>query len=285
MARLVSTISPDTGSVTYAYDEAGNPINKTDAKVISVDYSYDVLNRLTDVNFPDSAQDIAYTYDTGTNGIGQRTGMADESGDYTFGYDGRGRLTGKTSIIDGITYNLSRAYTPGGRVSSLIYPTGRTIDYNRTTCACSLDSIDTTYSGTTTTLMENLTYRPFGGMSALNNGAGGTVGSTYNTSGRLTVSNPGATHERTYTYDNNGNLTSIAAPSTPYYNRAYEYDALNRLESATAENAWGVIDYTYDDVGNRLTEITDDDSYTYSYVTGTNMLDTVTDTSMLLGTL
>jgi RHS repeat-associated protein len=279
MARLVSTTSPDTGTVIYAYDEAGNPINKTDAKAISVDYSYDVLNRLTDVNFPDSAQDIAYTYDTGTNGIGQRTGMSDQSGDYTFGYDGRGRLTGKSSVIDGVTYSLSRSYTSGGRVSSITYPTGRTINYNRTTCACSVDSIDTTYSGTTTTLMESLTYRPFGGMSALNNGAGGTVGSTYDTSGRLTVSNPGATHERTYTYDNNGNLLTITSPSTTYYDRVYEYDALNRLTSATAEDAWGGIDYSYDDVGNRLTEITDEDSYTYTYATGTNILDMVTDAS------
>jgi len=160
----------------------------------------------------------------------------------------------------------------------MTYPTGRTINYNRTTCACSVDSIDTTYNGTTTTLMEDLSYRPFGGMSALNNGAGGTVGSTYNASGKLTVSNPGATHERTYTYDNTGNLLTITSPSTPYYDRIYEYDALNRLTGATAEDAWGIIDYAYDDVGNRLTEITDDDSYTYSYVTGTNILNTVTDT-------
>jgi RHS repeat-associated protein len=281
LARLVSTTSPDTGTVTYTYDEAGNPINKTDAKAISVDYSYDVLNRLTDINFPDSTQDIDYTYDSGTNGIGQRTGMADESGDYAFGYNNRGRLTGKTSIIDGITYALTRTYTPGGRVISITYPTGRTVDYHRETCACSVDSIDTTYNGSTTTLMNNLSYRPFGGAKVMDNGAGGAVGSTYDKSGRLTVSNPGATHERTYAYDNNGNLLTITSPSTPYYNRVYEYDTLNRLTSASAEDAWGEIDYTYDDVGNRLTEITDDDSDTYGYVTGTNILDTVMDTDTI----
>jgi RHS repeat-associated protein len=277
MARLVSTTSPDTGTVTYAYDEAGNPINKTDAEAISIDYTYDVLNRLTDIDFPTDA-DIAYSYDSGTNGIGQRTGMEDESGEYIFGYNSRGRLTSKTILIDGTTYSLSRSYTPGGRVSSMTYPTGRTINYYRTSCACKVDSITTTFGGTTTTLMEDLTYRPFGGASAMNNGAGGTIGSTYNTSGRLTVSNPGATHERTYNYYNNGNLLTITAPSTPYYDRTYVYDPLNRLTSATAEDAWGVMDYTYDDVGNRLTEVTDTSSDTYAYVTGTNLLSSVTGT-------
>jgi len=243
-----------------------------------VDYTYDVLNRLTYVDFPTDT-DITYTYDTGTNGVGQRTGMSDESGEYTFGYDGRGRLTSRTSVIEATTYNLARTYTPGGRVSAITYPTGRTINYSRSTCACKVDSITTTFSGTATTLMEDLTYRPFGGASGMDNGAGGTVGSTYNTSGKLTVSNPGATHERTYTYDNNGNLLTITSASTPYYDRTYVYDALNRLTSATAEDAWGIIDYTYDDAGNRLTEVTDDDSDTYAYTTGTNLLATITGTA------
>jgi len=273
MGRLVSTTSPDTGTVTYVYDEAGNPVNKTDAKGISVDYSYDLLNRLTDISFPDPTQNIAYTYDTGVNGIGQRTGMIDESGTFEFGYDDRGRLAEKTSVIDAITYNISRTYTPGGRVSSITYPSGRTIDYNRPVCACRVDSITTTYEGTTKTLMENLTYRPFGVANGMDTGAGGTVSSEYDKSGRIITSNPGAEHERTYTYDLNGNLTSVSSPSTPYYNRVYEYDSLNRLTHA--EMPWKDMDYTYDDVGNRLSKtegsVTDD----YNYYPGTNKLNEV----------
>jgi len=47
---------------------------------------------------------------------------------------------------------------------------------------------------------------------------------------------------------------------------------------------WKDIDYTYDDVGNRLTAVIDDDSYTYSYVPGTNIIDTVTDTDTIIYT-
>jgi RHS repeat-associated protein len=44
------------------------------------------------------------------------------------------------------------------------------------------------------------------------------------------------------------------------------------------------MDYTYDDVGNRMTEVIDDDSYTYSYVPGTNIIDTITDTDTIIYT-
>ena len=277
MGRLVSTTSPDTGTVTYVYDEEGNPVSKTDAKGISVDYVYDVLNRLTDVNFPDSSQNIAFSYDQGTNGLGKRTGMTDESGSTTFSYDNRGRLTGKSNIVQGITYNLSRAYTPGGRVSHISYPTGRTVNYDRTSCACKVDSVTTTYNSITNTLMDNLDYRPFGGAKAMSTGGGGTVDSTFDDAGRMVVSNPGATHEKTYAYDNKGNLTSINAPSLPHHARVFGYDDLKRLEHA--EGPWGTIDYTYDYVGNRLTKTVDGVSESYTYVLGSNKLDTVGETT------
>ena len=94
------------------------------------------------------------------------------------------------------------------------------------------------------------------------------MGSQFDEAGRITFANPGAEHERTYSYDNNGNLTSVSAPSTPWYNRAFVYDALNRWEHA--EGPWGSIDYGYDDVGNRLTKVESGVTEGYAYVPGTN---------------
>ena len=279
MGRLVSTTSPDTGTVTYVYDGAGNLLNKADAKGITVGYEYDLLNRLIDLNFPDSTQDITYTYDTGANGMGRHTGMIDPSGDMTFGYDVRGRLVDKTSIINSQSYSVLRSYTPGSRINSVTYPTGRTIDYHRTTCAYSVDAVSTTYNGNTIPLANNLSYRPFGIAKEMNTGAGGTVNNEFDLSGRLTVANPGADKERTYTYDNNGNLTSVTAPNTPWYNRTYTYDALSRLDHA--EGPYGIIDYTYDTVGNRLTKAENGVIDTYVYITDTNKLNEITDTETI----
>ena len=273
MGRLLSTTSPDTGTVTYVYDETENPVSKTDAKGITVGYEYDLLNRLKNLNFPDPTQDITYTYDTGANGMGRSTGMTDPSGSMTFGYDSRGRLVEKTSVINNLTYSVFRSYTPGSRISSVTYPTNRTIDYDRTTCACSVDAVSTTYKGTTLPLANNLSYRPFGIATGMNTGAGGTVNNTFDQSGRLTVANPGTDKERTYAYDNRNNLTSVTAPNTLWYNRTYTYDSLNRLNHA--EGPYGIIDYTYDGVGNRLTKMAGGQTETYTYISGTNKINEI----------
>jgi len=275
MGRVVTTTSPDTGTTAYVYNEAGNLTDKTDAKGITVEYTYDLLNRFTNVGFPDPTQNITYSYDAGVNGMGRRTGLTDSSGSTAFGYSSRGRLVTKTNTVNGYNYALTQAFTPGGRIHSITYPSGRTIDYDRSiSCACSVDGVSTTYNGNTVTLMSNLSYRPFGIASGMDTGSGGTVDNVFDQSGRLTVANPGSDKERTYTYDAIGNLTSISAPGTPWHNRTFGYDALNRLE--LAEGPFGTINYTYDGVGNRPTKVINDQTDTYTYSSGTNRLQEVT---------
>jgi YD repeat-containing protein len=127
MGRPVSTSSPDTGLTTYAYDQAGNLRYKTDAKGVRVEYTYDDLNRVTAAIYPNSIDDISYTYDQGANGKGHLTTMNDPSGSTAFGYDARGRLVQKTSTINSINYPVTYAYTPGGRTGSVTYPSGRVV--------------------------------------------------------------------------------------------------------------------------------------------------------------
>jgi RHS repeat-associated protein len=108
----------------------------------------------------------------------------------------------------------------------------------------------------------------------MDTGSGGTVANVFDQAGRLTVANPGADKERTYTYDAVGNLTSVNSPNVPWYNRVYTYDALNRLEHA--EGPYGIINYTYDGVGNRLTKEVNSQIESYTYATGTNKIQEIT---------
>ncbi|MBT8331830.1 MAG: hypothetical protein KJP06_05825, partial [Deltaproteobacteria bacterium] len=86
--------------------------------------------------------------------------------------------------------------------------------------------------------------------------------------------NPGQQMAQIYTYDDNRNLLSIRAINTPWFKRDFEYDALNRLQSATSINN-GTIDYTYDNVGNRLSRSINGQIDEYSYVSGTNRIDQI----------
>ncbi len=74
----------------------------------------------------------------------------------------------------------------------------------------------------------------------------------------------------------------MSAPNTPWYNRTYTYDDLNRLNHA--EGPYGSIDYTYDGVGNRLTKVAGGQTETYTYITGTNKLSEISGTDTILYT-
>ena len=45
------------------------------------------------------------TYDQGTNGIGRRTAMSDHSGNSTWTYDSRGRVTQEQKVVNGTNGN------------------------------------------------------------------------------------------------------------------------------------------------------------------------------------
>lgn len=64
LGNLRQEQSPDRGSSLYSYDRGGNRTQSTDARGITVAYSYDALNRLQSADYPGSAEDIGYQYDT-----------------------------------------------------------------------------------------------------------------------------------------------------------------------------------------------------------------------------
>ena len=238
LGRVVTIDSPDTGITRYVYDPAGNRIERTDANGIKVTYTYDDLNRITQEIFPDNAQNVSYAYDQGVFGNGQLTVLTDPSGSQSFSYDARGRMRQKTASVLGVDYPLTRVLTDAGRTEALIYPSGRTVDFERNACACAVDRVVTQKDLDTKVLVENMAYRPFGSTKALASGSGGVVQNEHDPVGRLKTANPGAERERKYTYDSRGNHTGIHTPSTPWLNEDFSYDALNRL--ITAQGPYGL---------------------------------------------
>jgi len=147
LKRLKSATNPESGTVSYEYDNNSNLTQKTDARGIVSTYAYDALNRNTTVDYSDTASinpDVSRFYDGATNGKGRfwynYAGGAISTGsnvEHTAidSYDALGRPLVQRQLfkLDGTwreTYQTSRAYNLAGGVTSQTYPSGHTIAYS-----------------------------------------------------------------------------------------------------------------------------------------------------------
>ena len=260
--RVYQTVSPDTGTTTYQYDPAGNMISKTDAKGVTISYVYDALNRLTKIDFPTDT-DIVYVYDNCVNGKGQLCSMTDASGTTVYEYTAKRQIKKETKTIDSIQYVTQYTYDQNGNMKTMTYPSGRVITYNMT------NDRAVSVLNNATNLATNIQYKPFGGVSSLTYGNGLTGSIRYDNQYRVTSITAGAVMNLNYpTYDANGNIKAINDVLDATRNKAFDYDALDRLSTATSSGIWGSLGWTYDGVGNRQTE----NSNSYTYFSNTNKL-------------
>ena len=63
LKRLTSATNPESGLISYQYDNNGNLLTKTDARSITVTFAYDALNRPTSRTYSDGTPTVTYTYD------------------------------------------------------------------------------------------------------------------------------------------------------------------------------------------------------------------------------
>ncbi|MBI4691572.1 MAG: RHS repeat protein, partial [Nitrospirae bacterium] len=100
LGRLIRETDPEGKIITYSYDANGNLVLKTTPDGVTTNYAYDSLNRLTDIIFPDTSQDVTYSYDS----TGKVLTMTDQSGTTEYTYDDSNRLITETRTIDGISF-------------------------------------------------------------------------------------------------------------------------------------------------------------------------------------
>ncbi len=202
---------------------------------------------------------ITYTYDTGTNGKGRRSAMADLAGSESYAYDGLGRPTSITRITDGVAYTTQTTYTPFGALEDLTYPDGEkvTYGYDAGGQVVSVTSPGITY-------VSNILYNAAGQITWLTYGNG--VVQTENTyeattlrlSTRKTAS--GALQNLEYAYTTSGNVRTITDNRDFNNSQSFPvYDERDRLREA--QGPYGSHSYTYDALGNFVTRA----GVTYSY--------------------
>jgi RHS repeat-associated protein len=128
----LSTVTDASGGTTYAYDAVGNLQNFVYPNGVTHAYSYDTLNRLTQMGASASAAALSnYAYTLGA--AGNRTSVAELSGrTVAYAYDSLYRLTTETVSADPNNNNGAASYTydnVGNRktLSTTIPPAGGNI--------------------------------------------------------------------------------------------------------------------------------------------------------------
>jgi RHS repeat-associated protein len=251
--------SPDTGETTRTFDAAGNVLTSTDARDKVGIYKYDILNRPLTITWT-GGETIAYTYDTGTDGIGHLTKMVDPAGTTSFTYNQLGQVLTRTQATGAVTLAVTYAYDAFGRLSSLKYPSGKVITY----------SYDT--SGRISALSTgaaSIAYFPFGPAKSWTEPNRLTYARTFDKDGRFDdIALGGTVNMQTLTYDNSGRITHLA--ETGLSVKTYGYDSDDRLTGFV--NGAASTSYTYDTDGNSTSTITAAGTTTYHYPTTSNRL-------------
>lgn len=256
---VIREISPDTGKTYNTVNAVGNIVQRKDARGVISRYSYDALNRLTKIVYPSAPSlRVELVYDSGS-GCGYSTGrlceIKDASGTTQYSYDALGRLTQVIETRGTLRFTTSYAYDLSGNVTGITLPSGRTIMYGLDGNG-QINSVNADIGSANISLADTIAYLPFGGIEGLTYGNGIGLTNTYNTAYQLTARHIGSLINDNYSYDAVGNITVKSTAS-------YGYDPLYRLLSENSDV--GLFDYSYDAIGNRLTEGENGSSSSYIY--------------------
>jgi RHS repeat-associated protein len=254
---LSSITDPETGVTTFGRDGNGNMTTRKVGSSGVTNYTYDRLNRLTQIEYP-NARTINKTY----NARGKVLTVTGGQGNRAYTYDGNDNLATDELTIDGQTLTATYGYNTRDQLSSLTYPrTGRTVSFSPNTLGWP------TQAGSYAT---GATYFASGALDTFIYGNG--IAANYGQDNRLRTSSVAmaGVMNSAYSYDAAGNLSSVSDVVDARLNRSsIGYDPINRLTSVSGP--WTGSTINYDAAGN-ITARNDGTTSEFSYTNGNNRL-------------
>jgi RHS repeat-associated protein len=217
LSQLITAYNPESGTLCYGvwqsgqcvngYDADGNLLAKTDARGITINYTYDQLNRLTQQSFSNGNPTLTFVYDQSpdpTWAAGSSIGhlvraLKNGLGSHWFKYDVMGRpiITWQCLPSDCSGGGAVAAqYDLAGGLTQLTYPNGQIVNYTPDSAGRDVSAIDNgarlnwstgtiSNTGTSTNFVTGATYGPHGSLTSFVSGngasfAGITNGFVYN---------------------------------------------------------------------------------------------------------
>jgi YD repeat-containing protein len=161
-SHLITSFNPESGTICYGimnsgncnrqYDGNGNLLNKTDARGVQTNYSYDNLNRLLSKTYtaaPAGSMSSCYQFDTAINGVGKLAFEWTQSANcptsaqssppasgyqslHIFGaYDPMGRVVAEQQCVAGYCTSPSVPSLPAANCSALTAASGLQYCYDQ----------------------------------------------------------------------------------------------------------------------------------------------------------
>jgi RHS repeat-associated protein len=258
-APVITNAYDANGNLTATTDPNGNASSEMADGVTT--RTYDRANRLTAVSYSDTTPAVTYSYD----GAGNRVEATDGAGQVSYTYDNLDRLKTVARGADTFSY----AYDAAGNVTTRSFPGGLTTQYG-------YDPVERMTSATTGGNVTSYAYDTAGNLATvtLPDTNGYIETRTVDRAGRLidvkNASGANTLSEFAVTLDPVGNPTEVTRTGTIPSTTTYAYDASDRLTSvcyqASCPNSSDPsISWTYDKVGNRLSELRPSGTTNYIY--------------------
>ena len=269
LGRLLSATNPESGTMNYAYFDSGDLQSRSDARGIVASMTYDGMHRLRTKSYSGDGgitPNVTYSYyDAGSSApnIGQLQSMTSTAATVNYGsYDLLGRMGSNTQTTNGNAYTFQYTYRLNDSVSSMQYPSGKTVNY----AVDDAGRVNNVAAGSKTYADLTASSTPFtadGRIAQMKLGNDLWESRVFQTPGMPTLLKLGTTAwandklELEYDFSamaNNGNLaTQIIRQPGHTWTQSYTYDNLNRLKTAVETNGFSRT-YDYDRYGNRWVE-------------------------------
>lgn len=231
---LLTAKQTPQGTLAYGYDAAGNltSMRSSNADGASVNYAYDVLNRLEKVidNRLGAQGTTTYSYDPAGNLAGD---LRPNGVNSVYTYNSLNRLTNLTQSRGAALASYAYVLDPTGRRISATEGNGRTVGY----------TYDQLHRLTAETVGGDANPAANGAVSYTYDGVGNRLSRTSTLAAVLSTASAYDANDRLTTdaYDANGNTRSADGS-------AFNYDYENRLKRVNG----GAISMVYDGDGNRV---------------------------------